>query len=110
MAQVSVNAKVLKMETAINIVLQSMPVLISLLTGVWFLSNKFNVVEKKCDLIEQKVDFLSEKVRDVENSTESISNNLHSNTERFSSNISNLDRRILKLEITSSSRKAKNVS
>ena len=98
------------METAINIVLQSMPVLISLLTGVWFLSNKFNIVEKKCDLIEQKVDFLSEKVKDVENSTENISNNLHDNTEKFTSNISNLDRRILKLEITSSSRKAKNAS
>ena len=98
------------MESLLNLISQSAPVLASLLTGIWFLSNKFNVVEKKCDLIEQKVDFLSEKVKDVENSTENISNNLYDNTEKFTSNISNLDRRILKLEITSSSRKAKNAS
>ena len=95
------------MESLINLISQSAPVLISLLTGVWFLSNKFNVVEKKCDLIAQKVDFLGSKVEDLENTTETVSNNLHQNAERFSSNISSLDRRILKIEITHDAEKEK---
>ena len=35
------------MESLLNLMSQSAPVLASLLTGIWFLSNKFNVVEKK---------------------------------------------------------------
>lgn len=95
------------MESLINLISQSAPVLISLLTGVWFLSNKFNVVEKKCDLIAQKVDFLGNKVEDLENTTETVSNNLHQNAERFSSSISSLDRRILRIEITQDAEKEK---
>jgi len=95
------------METLVNLISQSAPVLISLLTGVWFLSNKFNVVEKKCDLIAQKVDFLSIKVDDLENSSGKISNTLHSNSEKFSENISQLDRRIFKIEITHDNEKEK---
>jgi len=95
------------METLINLISQSAPVLISLLTGVWFLSNKFNVVEKKCDLIAQKVDFLGIKVDDLENSSGKISDTLHSNSEKFSENISQLDRRILKIEITHDNEKEK---
>ena len=95
------------MESLINLISQSAPVLISLLTGVWFLSNKFNVVEKKCDLIAQKVDFLGEKVEDLENSSDRISNTLHANSEKFSENISQLDRRILKIEIVHDSEKEK---
>ena len=92
------------MDSIVNLISQSIPVIISLLTGIWFLSNKFNAVEKKCDLIAQKVDFLGSKVEDLENSSESISNTLHLNTEKFSSNISNLDRRILTLEITTNNK------
>ena len=88
------------MESLLNLISQSAPVLASLLTGIWFLSNKFNIVEKKCDLIAQKVDFLGSKVDELENSTENITSNIQKNSERFSSDVNKLDRRILKIEIT----------
>lgn len=76
------------MEAVINLISQSAPVIASIMAGVWIMSNKFNVVEKKCDLIAQKVDYLGEKVSDMENSKEKIS-----------SQVSLIDRRVLTLEI-----------
>lgn len=95
------------MESLLNLISQSAPVLASLLTGIWFLSNKFNVVEKKCDLIAQKVDFLGSKVDELETSTENITSNIQKNSERFSSDVNKLDRRILKIEITHDNEKEK---
>ena len=95
------------MEAFLSLISQSAPVIASIMAGVWFLSNKFNVVEKKCDLIAQKVDFLGGKVEDLENSSDRISNTLHVNSEKFSENISQLDRRIFKIEITHDNKKEK---
>ena len=95
------------MESLLNLISQSAPVIASLLTGIWFLSNKFNVVEKKCDLIAQKVDFLGKKVDELETSTENITSNILKNSERFSSDVNKLDRRILKIEITHDNEKEK---
>lgn len=76
------------MEAVLVLISQSLPVIVSIMTGVWIMSNKFNVVEKKCDLIAQKVDHLDQKVTAIEDSKEKIS-----------SNISAIDRRVLTLEI-----------
>lgn len=76
------------MEAVLNLISQSAPVIASIMAGVWIMSNKFNVVEKKCDLIAQKVDHLGEKVSDMESSKEKIS-----------SQVSSIDRRVLTLEI-----------
>ena len=76
------------METILNGFAQMAPVIATILSGVWYLSTKFNSVEKKCDLIDQKVDYLSDKITDLNEQQNVIQHDFNS-----------LDRRVLVLEL-----------
>tara|TARA_Y100000592_G_C5278636_1_gene225244 strand:- start:23 stop:280 length:258 start_codon:yes stop_codon:yes gene_type:complete len=75
------------MDAIINSFSQMVPVIATIISGIWYMSSKFNVVEKKCDLIDQKVDHLSDKISDLNDQQSNISNDLN-----------RLDRKVLVLE------------
>lgn len=78
------------MDAIFNGFAQMVPVIATILSGVWYLSTKFNAVEKKCDLIDQKVDYLSDKITDLNEQQSVIQHDFNS-----------LDRRVLVLELES---------